>query len=227
MKFNLNVFYSPLYGREVWHYKLANSDCIQREIKNFDWEKAFLNVDVNKKVLLFNESILHIIRNFIPHEIVTCDDRDPPWMTRLIKKAIKDKNLFYQRFVKNTDFTNNDSNLERFRSLQNNLTITIETAKQQYFAKIAKKLSDPNISSKTYWSILKCFLTGKKVLCIPPIFHNNRFITDFREKAELFNSFFANQCSLLQNSSVLPTDFELLQINPYQTSHLQTVILEG
>ena len=60
-----------------------------------------------------------------------------PRMTRLIKKALKDKNLFYQRFVKNTDFTNNDSNLERFCSLQNNLTITIKTAKQ-YFTKIAK-----------------------------------------------------------------------------------------
>ena len=35
------------------------------------------------------------------------------------------------------------------------------------------------------------------------------FITDFREKTELFNSFFANQCSLVRNSSVLPTDFEL------------------
>ena len=54
VKCNLNVFCSPLYEREVWHYKLANSDCIPREIKNFDWEKAFLNVDVNKKVLLFN-----------------------------------------------------------------------------------------------------------------------------------------------------------------------------
>ena len=32
---------------------------------------------------------------------------------------------------------------------------------------------------------------------------------DFREKAELFNFLFANQCSLVQNSSVLPTDFEL------------------
>ena len=56
---------------------------------------------------------------------------------------------------------------------------------------------------------LECFLTGKKVSCIPPIFHNNKFIIDFRENAELFNSFFANQCSLLRNSSVLPTDFEL------------------
>ena len=80
-------------------------------------------------MLLFNETVINIIRNFIPHEIVTYDVRDPPWMIRLIKKAIKDKNLFYQRFVKNTDFTNNDSNLERFCSLQNNLAITIETAK--------------------------------------------------------------------------------------------------
>ena len=53
------------------------------------------------------------------------------------------------------------------------------------------------------------FLTGKNFLCIPPIFHENRFITDFREKAELFNSFFANQCSLITNCSVLPTDYEL------------------
>ena len=88
------------------------------------------------------------------------------------------------------------------------MTITIETAKQQYFAKIAKKVSDPNISSKTYWSILKIFLTDKKVPCIPPIFHKHRFITNFREKAELFTSSFASQSSLVRNSSALPTDFE-------------------
>ena len=49
----------------------------------------------------------------------------------------------------------------------------------------------------------------QNISCVPPIFHNNRFITDFTEKAELFNSYFANQCSLLRNSSVLPTDSEL------------------
>ena len=73
-------------------------------------------------------------------------------MARLIKKGIKDKNLFYQRFVKNTEFSNNDSNLERFRSLQNNLTNTTETTKQQYFAKIAKEVSDPNNSSFMFFN---------------------------------------------------------------------------
>ena len=66
---------------------------------------------------------------------------------------------------------------------------------------------------------------GENVPCILPIFHKHRFITDFREKAELFNSFFANQCSLVRNSSVLPTDFELFT-DKFLTSHLQTVILE-
>ena len=66
-------------------------------------------------------------------------------------------------------FVNNSSNLEK--------SSLIETSKQEYFSKNAKKLSDPSISSKTYWSILKRFLTGKKVHCIPPNFHDNRFVT--------------------------------------------------
>ena len=98
-------------------------------------------------------------------------------MTRLIKKAIKNKDIFYQRFVKNKGFKNN---LERFRSLQNNLKNTINAIKQQCFAKIFKKLSDPNINSKTYWYILN-ILTDKKVPLFLPISDKNRFITDLRE----------------------------------------------
>ena len=126
--------------------------------------------------MLFNETVLNIIRNFIPHEAVTFDDRDPPWITSRIKKTINDKNLAFKRFVKNKGSVNNNSYLEKFSSLQKNLSSLIETSKQEYFSKIAKKLSDPNTSSKTYWSILKSLLTGKKVPCIPPIFHDNKFV---------------------------------------------------
>ena len=53
-------------------------------------------------------------------------------MTRLNKKTINDKNLSYQRFVKDKGFTNNDSNLERLRSFQYNMANTIETTKQHF-----------------------------------------------------------------------------------------------
>ena len=96
-------------------------------------EIPLYNIDVNKNVMLFNETVLNIIRNFIPHEVEPFDDRDPPWITSRIKKTINDKNLAFKRC----------------------LNCLIETSKQEYFPKIAKKLSDPNISSKPYWSILK------------------------------------------------------------------------
>ena len=72
---NSNVIYPPLNEREVWRYKLANSECIQLLVMT--GKKAFYNIDVNKKELLFNETILNIVSNFIPHETVTFGDREP------------------------------------------------------------------------------------------------------------------------------------------------------
>ena len=52
-------------------------------------------------------------------------------------------------------------------------------------------------------SILKTFLNNKN--CIPSIYHDNNYIRDFKEKAEIFNNFFAEQCTV-NNTSELPTD---------------------
>ena len=52
---------------------------------------------------------------------------------------------------------------------------------------------------------MKRFLNNKKIPLIPPLFHENRFIIDFKEKAELFNSFFSKQSSLITSNSKLPT----------------------
>ena len=62
---------------------------------------------------------------------------------------------------------------------------------------------DPATSAKTYWSILKTLLNNKNIPCIPPLFYQGKYVTDFKKKAELFNSFFARQCFIIQNSSKL------------------------
>ena len=58
---------------------------------------------------------------------------------------------------------------------------------------------------KTYWSILKSFYKGTKVTLIPPLLINNKTVLDFSEKANLFNDFFASQCTPISNNSVLPS----------------------
>ena len=79
---------------------------------------------------------------------------------------------------------------EKFKALQYQLNISIEESKEKYYTKLSSRLADPLTSPKTYWSILKTFLNNKKIPCIPPLFHENKFIIDFKEKAELFNHFF-------------------------------------
>ena len=40
-----------------------------------------------------------------------------------------------------------------------------------------------------------------------PLSHQNKYVTDFIGKAEIFNSFFAAQCSLIHNSDKCPSTF--------------------
>ena len=47
-------------------------------------------------------------------------------------------------------------------------------------------------------------LNGKEVSCVPPIYDNNRYVTDFKEECQVFNSYFSEQCTLLKNISTLP-----------------------
>ena len=62
-------------------------------------------------------------------------------------------------------------------------------------------------SLKKYWSLPKILLNNKKIPCIPPLLQNNKYVTDFKKKAELFNLFFVKQCSRIDNSNELPLNF--------------------
>ena len=43
---------------------------------------------------------MHIMFNFVPNELVTCDNWDPPWMNRYIKNVIVTIIDFHEKFVK-------------------------------------------------------------------------------------------------------------------------------
>ena len=60
------------------------------------------------------------------------------------------------------------------------------------------------MQAKSYWSILKLFYNNKTIPLISPLSVDNNFITDIKTKANIFNKFFAEQCTSLKNDSVLP-----------------------
>ena len=182
---------------------------IFKAIQGFDWDKAFLDKNTEEKASILTKTILNIMSNFIPNEIVTIDDRDPPWINSKIKSLIKNKNESFKNCVK----PNNSESIKHFEQMQDTLRTSIEISKQKYYFKLSRKLAVNKINPKCYRSILKSFLSNKKIPCIPPLIHNNQFVVDFKEKSKLFNPFFAKQCLILRPEAIYLPIYCIEQMN--------------
>ena len=200
-KLNFKVHFSPSYKRKIWDFSQADIDSIRQAILEVDWERSFSNLNINEKVMHLTDCIQNIFSNFVPNKIVTVRDKDAPWMTPEVKKLILQKAKIYKRYVKNGRNENDYHNLRECISQCKN---ACNEAKNAYYTKLSTSLNDPNIESKKYWSIINKFLNKRKIPKIPPITHNNSIVTNIKEKAGLFNEFFANQCRIIETDTILP-----------------------
>ena len=172
-----------------------------------NWERLFDNKDINSQVTVLNETILNVFRNYVPNKYITIDDKDPVWMNDIIKSKIKTKNLFFKQHIQNGTFEGDYVFLE---ALITDINELISSTKNLYYENLAKKLNNPLLQAKTYWSILKTFYKEKKIPLIPSLLVDNNFVTNIQTKANIFNKFFAQQCTTLENSSVLPVNQKFL-----------------
>ena len=77
-KIDIRILLLPSYVREVWDYSSANAENIQKAVQDFDWEKAFWNLSVDRKIDLLNETLLNILRNYIPDKKTKFNHCQPP-----------------------------------------------------------------------------------------------------------------------------------------------------
>ena len=65
---------------------------------------------------------------------------------------------------------------------------------------MSAKLDNPETVLKTYWSIINKFLSN----IIPPVLVNGELVSDFEQGANLFNNYFASQCTPIKTGRKLP-----------------------
>ena len=123
------------------------------------------------------------IHNFVPNKVIKCDYRQPHWMTDSIKNKLKERAKLTKKYFKGCK---KDSDLFKLMHFQINAKSILEA------------------KPKTYWKIIIRFVNNKKTPIISPLLGNNKIISNFSEKANLFNKFFASQCTPLENHSSLP-----------------------
>ena len=202
-KVNISIPSPPPFKRSIWDYAKANKDEIQECLNNIDWHYK-LNLSATNMVSEFTSTVMSVMSRFIPNKIITCNDKDPPWITPEIKMAIKRKHCVYNKYVRRGRRPDEWDNV---RLIQNDTSKMITIAKDNYFASLDRKLSNPAIGIKTYWSTLNKIVNKKKATNIPPLLENGLFVTNFQNKAEIFNNYFVQQCSLNMNDSVLPRSY--------------------
>ena len=200
---NFKIEFPPPYERIVWDYKNANAKYINLAIDGVNWERLFENKSINDQVKFLNDTLMNIFKNFIPNKILTFNDKDPPWINENVKHLIKIKNDILKLYFKN------GRNANDFILLQNTnqqLSDLIKNSKDEYNNRLSLKLNNPKTSAKAYWTILKTLVNGKKTPLIPPLLVNGTLVTDFLQKANLFNSFFSEQCTTIPTNSKIPNN---------------------
>ena len=206
-KINFKIPPPPAYDRKVWHFTKANSALITKAISQFPWHERIERIsDPSLQVELLNDTILNIMSNFVPNNTIKIKPSEPEWLGREIKIMLKKQNRIYKRY-KNNGFKEADKvPLDLYRK---ECAEAIEKSKQNYLFKLCCKLADNCTGQKAYWKIVNNLLNKCKIPRIPPLLVADKFITDCKKKAALFNDFFVAQCQPFQNASVLPNFFLL------------------
>ena len=98
----------------------------------------------------------------------------------------------------------NPLNRDKVKKIQLDTNRKINEATNNYINNLSKKLCNPTTGHKSFWSANKRLSNKKKITNIPPLFENGKCMPNFKEKANIFNNYFAAQCRPFENESVLP-----------------------
>ena len=89
-------------------------------------------------------------------------------MNETIKSKMKATNILYKKYIQNGRFKIDFNFLE---NLVTELNESISSTKALYNENLEKKLNNPLLKAKIYWSTLKTFYNDKEIPLIPPLWY--------------------------------------------------------
>ena len=77
-KIDFKIPIPPRYIWEIWDYKNASTESMQRSVSSIDWDFLFHGKSINKKLDILNECLKDIFHNFVTNKVIKCNYRQPP-----------------------------------------------------------------------------------------------------------------------------------------------------
>lgn len=204
----MNYKINRSYKRNVWRYKDADFDKLNKLINDCDWRNIISNAEnVNIATEHFTSQYLKLVRECIPEKSVTIRPKDKPWFDSTLRKTIRIRNRLRNKALK----TKNESDWINYRKHRNKVNNMKKHALCNYYDSIDLQLSDAssNNNNKLYWKLIKDAFHAKPTKDIPPIQYTsdtggfNIAFTD-TEKVDVLNKYFSSVSNVDDSLSQLP-----------------------
>ena len=192
---------SPTFTRHVWLYDRGDYESFSRDLLEVDWN-SLKDADVDVYATNVTNSITCLATKHIPNKHVKVRQTDPPWLTNNIRKLIRKRKRYYDKFKQ----TNNPTDFNKYKQIRNLVTCEIRKSKRLQTDKLANNLKNATNGQSNWWRTLKSFIKPSQSTCtsIPPLQLNDQVFSDEQDKADILNNFFTTQTVLDDSGATLP-----------------------
>ena len=109
--------------------------------------KELFRTQILTTVCVFNKSVLNVLSNFVPHETILCNDRDPLWFNSQVESLLHARNKVFKNYRKEKS---NFQLLNKLYFFQERLNGLITKSKFNCYERMANKLNNLYRNSKPY-----------------------------------------------------------------------------
>ena len=171
-------------------------------IFNAPWRSCYDGANVNSTVVNWMNMLLLIAKTCIPHYQTTIRPDDKLFMNSDIRKLMRKRDRLRRIYLRT-----NDENIRNEYKRQRNLVVHVcREAEIEKQSQIASTISNVKTSSRKWWKLLKSTISNVNFEGGEPLVLNGKLITDDRDKADIFNRFFALQSTLDDRQAHIPNN---------------------
>lgn len=196
-KMNFKINKQPSFERKIYNYTACNFIGLRENLSYAPWESDGQFADINDSTNYLTTLLLSVIDIHIPNKIVKIKPKDKPWMTNAIHFLLNKRDRLYKRYSKHKS----PFHYTAYKYSASAAREAINAAKISYYNKQISRLQNPETSAKEYHKLCKRFYKGKSQSCIPALIDGDTIYSTAEQKAELFNTFFANNATLPEPAS--------------------------
>ena len=116
-------------------------------MESLDWNVYLSNKTPDAQVKCLNETILNIMKNFVPSSSISSHSEEPKWITKDIKNLMRKQKKNYKKYRLNGFKEDDKAKVDRIR---NECFQTVRESREKYLQSLGNKLIDKSTGRKTY-----------------------------------------------------------------------------